>query len=93
MADAAALHDSHRHSSWHRREIAASTRCGCFHCGWVFGAPEVDAWVDSDEQGVGQTALCPRCGIDSVIGDASGLAVADDEWLEALRRFWFDGLA
>jgi len=54
------------HASRHRAEIQASARCGCYFCFHTFPHTEIKAWVDSD-----QTALCPACGIDSVIGDAS----------------------
>lgn len=32
---------------------------------------------------------CPKCGIDSVIGDASGYTI-DKAFLSAMRKFWFD---
>jgi hypothetical protein len=49
-----------------RSEIQASPRCGCYFCVHTFPTTEIRAWVDSD-----QPALCPACGIDAVIGDAS----------------------
>ena len=49
---------------------------------------EIEEWVDADETGEGQTALCPRCGIDSVIGSASGYPITK-EFLEAMNRRWF----
>lgn len=55
-----------RHASRHRSEIQVSTRCGCFFCFQTFPRTAIKAWVDAD-----QTALCPACGIDAVIGDAS----------------------
>ena len=36
--------------------------CGCYNCIEVFKGKEVEHFVDS-----GKTALCPKCGIDSVI--------------------------
>ncbi len=78
------LHGAHAHSARHRAEIEASDRCGCFCCGAVFPASEILDWVDG-----GQTALCPRCGIDSVLGDASGLWVTDPAFLTAMNRHWF----
>ncbi len=55
---------AHRHSSNHRQEIEASKVCGCFYCLAVFPPASIDEWCDEDG-----TALCPKCGIDSVIGD------------------------
>jgi hypothetical protein len=37
----------------------------------------------------GQTALCPKCGIDAVIGSASGYPISR-EFLAEMHRHWFD---
>lgn len=41
-----------------------------------------------EEGGDGETALCPRCGIDSVIGDGAGFAV-DRALLVEMNAFRF----
>lgn len=78
---------AHKHSSWHRAELGASTLCGCFHCCATFPPDAIVAWVDADEQGIGQTAICPECGIASVLGDNSGFPVT---WpfLATMRAHW-----
>jgi hypothetical protein len=81
------LVEAHAHSIRHRREIEGSTECGCFHCRHIFSPGEIVAWTDDDE-GQGQTALCPYCGIDSVIGSAAGFPITR-EFLSAMRRRWF----
>jgi hypothetical protein len=53
-----------------------------------FQPNEITEWCDEDSMGAGQTALCPRCGIDSVIGSASGFPLTP-EFLEAMNRRWF----
>jgi hypothetical protein len=78
---------AHRHSIRHRDEILASKVCGCFHCCEIFAPSEITDWIDEWE-GVGQTALCPRCGIDSVIGFASGYP-ASREFLQQMHDHWF----
>jgi len=35
------------------------------------------------------TALCPHCGVDSVIGSAAGFPLTD-EFLKAMHQEWFD---
>jgi hypothetical protein len=70
-----------------REEVLASSICGCFYCGETFPPSEINRWTD-EWQGVGQTALCPRCGIDSVIGSESGYAVAR-EFLRQMHDRWF----
>jgi hypothetical protein len=78
---------AHRHSIRHRREILDSLTCGCFYCLALFTPGEVGKWVD-EEAGVGQTALCPGCGIDSVIGSAAGYPITRD-FLSRMHRHWF----
>ena len=78
---------AHRHSIRHREEVLASERCGCFYCCSIFPPSEITEWTDTWE-GVGQTALCPRCGIDSVIGSESGYPVAD-AFLRQMHQRWF----
>lgn len=88
--DEVALQQAHGHSIRHRAEILASETCGCFFCEAVFAPTEVEEWVDDPgDTGVGQTALCPRCGIDSVIGSAAGYPLTP-AFLTAMRRRWFE---
>jgi hypothetical protein len=79
---------AHLRSAAHRAEITASTHCGCFYCKSTFAPSEIVDWTDTDESGVGQTALCPRCGIDSVIGDNSGFPITAD-LLATMHQAWF----
>jgi hypothetical protein len=74
---------AHKHCIRHRPELGASTLCGCFCCLETFIPDEITDWTDE-----GDTALCPNCGIDSVIGDASGFPVTP-EFLAAMERRWF----
>jgi len=46
------------------KQIFESEICGCFFCIRIYSKNEIVEWVDD-----GQTALCPYCEIDSVIGD------------------------
>lgn len=74
----------------HREDVLGSTVCGCFYCCAEFEPGEIREWVDEGGQGVGQTALCPRCGIDAVIGSASGYPITQ-EFLQRMRACWFGG--
>ena len=78
---------AHRHSIRHREALLASERCGCFYCGAIFPPADIKDWTD-DWEGVGQTARCPRCGIDSVIGSEAGYPVTP-EFLAAMTAHWF----
>jgi hypothetical protein len=79
---------AHRHSIDHRAEILASGSCGCFYCCAIFPPARIRAWTDAIGSGEGQTALCPECGIDSVIGDCSGIPVTG-EFLTEMHAYWF----
>jgi hypothetical protein len=75
------------HSMEHRNVVLASTTCGCFACKKTFASSEITEWTD-EEEGVGQTALCPKCGQDTVIGSASGIPLTP-EFLGAMKKRWF----
>jgi hypothetical protein len=75
------------HSSNHREEVMASGFCGCFCCCSIFRPSEIQAWADR-LRGKGRTALCPKCGNDSVLGDKSGYPIAKEP-LAKMRDYWF----
>ncbi|MGO1070641.1 hypothetical protein [Lysobacter sp. CA199] len=86
---------AHTHSANHRPELEASVLCGCFYCLSTFVPAAIDEWIDTpddapegSENETGTTALCPRCGIDSVIGSASGFPISA-EFLATMRDRWF----
>ena len=57
--------------------VKNSKMCGCYYCCSIFPSSEItdDDWVPDPN---GKTVLCPRCYIDSVIGDASGIPIRMD---------------
>jgi len=75
---------AHKHSSRHRGELEASEICGCFYCLRVYPPKEIQEWIDDET-----TALCPHCGIDSVIGSKSGYPITA-EFLQKMKEHWFD---
>ena len=87
---------AHDFSSNHREELMESRICGCFYCLSIFEPSTINDWVDwppntpeEDELEKGTTALCPKCGIDSVIGDKSGYLI-EKKFLDAMKCHWFD---
>jgi hypothetical protein len=78
---------AHKHSSNHRNEVEKSEICGCFYCCETFSPSDIEEWIDEIGTG-GQTALCPKCGIDSVIGSGSGFQI-NEFFLKEMNRYWF----
>ncbi len=75
---------AHSHSSNNRGELTASEKAGCFYCCEIYSPTLIGEWVDDET-----TAMCPKCGIDSVIGDASGFPITDKAFLKAMNEAWF----
>ena len=65
------LEAAHRHCTANEAELRQSKIAGCFYCTSVFPVIEVIQFLESE-----RTALCPKCMIDSVLGDASGLPIS-----------------
>ena len=79
---------AHKRSSIHRETLLLSEFCGCFHCCEIYSPKLIDEWVDEDEAGIGQTAMCPKCGIDSVISVSGNVAESTD-LLKRMQQYWF----
>ena len=73
-------------SSNNRSLLKGSKECGCYYCCKVFSPSLIEDWLEEE---VGDTALCPFCGIDAVIGDKSGKEFMEQAFLEKLREYWF----
>jgi len=56
------LNKLHKKSSYHRNELFCFNWCGCFYCRKSYRPSEIKEWTDLKD-----TAICPRCGIDSVL--------------------------
>ena len=76
---------AHKHSLNNRGEILLSQECGCFHCTNIFVTDLIYEWIDE-----GDTAVCPHCGVDSVLGDKAGFPLNED-FLATMGHYWFGG--
>lgn len=65
--------------------LQKSKTCACFYCEQIFTPDQIEEWIDDPR---GWTALCPHCGIDAVIGDASGYPLTK-EFLNRMHEHWF----
>lgn len=82
-AAAAPLVAAKQAASRHRAALEASAKCACFFCFRAFAASEIKAWIDAET-----TALCPRCGVDAVLGDASCASISDG-FLRKMHQHYF----
>ena len=81
MISRAQIKSALKHAVNNEDEVKASDQCGCFHCLEVFDAQDVEDWVEGEQ---GQSAVCPLCDVEAVIGDAAGFPLTE-EFLTALR--------
>lgn len=77
------IYEAHKYSIYNREHIEKSFKCGCFYCMKIFSSSEINFWIDNND-----TAMCPYCCIDSVIGDYSGYPITED-FLDAMKKRWF----
>ena len=76
-------------------KIQASKMCGRCSCVQIFPAEEIVAWEGLDmgdfenpDAVNKQTALCPRCGSEAVLGDQSGFPITPP-FLTRMNEAWF----
>ncbi len=79
------LSAAHKHCFGNRPEIERSEICGCFYCLAIYKPIEIIEWIDDKS---GQTAICPRCPVDAVLGSAAGYPI-DSAFLQLMRDKWF----
>jgi hypothetical protein len=77
------LVELHRKSLHNRERLSESKICACFYCLNEFDFAQIIEWVDN-----GDTALCPFCSVDSVLGfdtrpiDRALLSAMHDRWFK-----------
>jgi hypothetical protein len=74
---------AHGFSSYHRNELLKDEKCGCFYCLKIFHPSEITDWCDNEN-----TAICPYCGIDSILGSSSGFPMTES-FLKGMHKAWF----
>jgi hypothetical protein len=76
-------------SRFNRAALEQDNLCGCYYCGKIFAPSEIEEWCCEEADGEEVTALCPHCGIDSVISESSGHSITQ-EFLEAMHCSAFE---
>lgn len=77
-----AIKDLSRYSQRNKVYLTSSDNCGCYFCLNIFDPKEITEWTDD-----GETAICPKCHVDSVVGDST--TEINHEFLEKASRYWF----
>jgi hypothetical protein len=72
----------HQKSRRNRPLLEDAMVCACFHCLNEYPFERIIKWTDED-----QTAICPYCGVDAVLGFSS--QHADRELLREMHDRWF----
>ena len=81
--------EAHHFSNNHMRMLKNDKKCGCFYCLKIFNPKEITEWIiDDNPCDKDGTAICPYCGIDSVIGESSGYPITT-EFLKKMNDYWF----
>lgn len=76
---------AHSFSAGNRAALRQDARCGCFSCGKVFDPAQIRDWLCDSR---GETAICPYCGGDSILGESAGCPLTP-EFLQRMREYWF----
>ncbi|MBC7956585.1 MAG: cytoplasmic protein [Cytophagales bacterium] len=86
---------AYRYTSNNWALIGGSKVCGCCNCVEVFAADEIVAWTGLDMTNADdakavekQTAMCPRCGSEAVLGDKAGYLI-NAQFLTQMNEAWF----
>ena len=76
--------EAHKFCCNNKPMLKTDSKCGCFGCMKIYHPKEITNWI-ADTDG---TALCPYCGVDSVIGESSGYPITK-EFLSEMNEYWF----
>ena len=81
---------AHHYSSGNKPALEKDELCGCFYCLKVFSPKEITEYIQNDDVAIDKegTALCPYCGVDSVLPQSSGFPLTN-EFLKRMHRKWF----
>ncbi len=75
---------AHDNCSEHKKEILKSEFCGCFYCCEKFETKDIKEWILDEKD---ETAICPKCGIDSVVSEK--YPISDINFLNEMNECWF----
>lgn len=78
------LEKLHKDCSHHKDRLQKVKKAGCFYCSRIFNTSLIKEWVGRE----GDEALCPYCGIDSVLPH-EGQFPLTKEFLTKMYKYYF----
>jgi len=80
---------AHQYSSNNKHALKLDDKCGCFYCLEIFDPDEIEEYYGDEESDECGTAICPYCGIDSILPESAGFPLTK-EFLGKMYKRWFD---
>ena len=77
------VRNAHICSSHNRDNLQKVNKCGCFYCLKIFDPKLITDWCDDNT-----TAICPFCGIDSIIYENKSYPL-NKKFLKGMKKEWF----
>lgn len=75
----------YKHTKNNEIDILNSKKCSCLFCRQTYDARRVSDWSNENNK---ISAVCPECGMNAVVGDASGFSL-DHDTLKQLNLTYF----
>ena len=86
---------AYRYTTNNHAQIEGSKLCGCCHCVRLFKPEEIVGWtgltvenIDDPKAIAAQTAMCPYCGSEAVLGDGCGFPI-NGHFLARMNEAWY----
>jgi len=88
--DDVSIRAAHEHCIHNHDEIMASELCGCFCCLKIYSSKEITEWLESFQE-TDNTAFCPHCFMDTVIGTRSRYPITREFLISMQKYYGFEG--
>lgn len=75
--------EAHKYASRNKEQIKNSRKVSCFYCLKEFSPLEIKEYLDDEK-----TAVCPYCGIDSVLPEIPNFNISK-KFLKEMHKYWF----
>ena len=77
------LKNAHVCCAYNKEKLEQVSKCGCIYYLKIFKPELITEWCDNN-----RTAICPFCGIDSIIYDNKVYPITK-KFLKQMKKYWF----